>query len=144
MNQYYAHPRNAFWRIMGELFAAGAELAYADRAARLNAAGVAVWDVLARSVRPGSLDADIDLGSARANDFNGFFREYSDVRRVFFNGKKAAELFDRFDCRPFAVPLTFTTLPSTSPAFAAMPFAEKLARWRVLTHRVQSSGIVGD
>ena len=58
--RYYAHPRNAFWPIMGALFGAGAELPYDQRLARLNAAGVALWDVIARCRRPGSLDSAIE------------------------------------------------------------------------------------
>ena len=46
--EYYGHPRNAFWPIMGALFGAGPELPYAERTARLTAAGVQcelhLWD----------------------------------------------------------------------------------------------------
>jgi len=49
----YAHPRNAFWRIMGQLFGAGPSLPYEERTACLPPAGVALWDVLQTCVRPG-------------------------------------------------------------------------------------------
>ena len=54
-SQYYAHPRNAFWRIMGELFGAGPSLPYQERVAVLQSVGVALWDLLQACVRPGSL-----------------------------------------------------------------------------------------
>ena len=131
-SEYYANPRNTFWRIMGELFGAGPELGYAERVDKLSATGVAVWDVLASSVRPGSLDADIDARTARPNNFPRFFADHPTVRSVFFNGNKAGELFRakvpeaRLDAFSH---LTFETLPSTSPAHAAMTYRDKLARW---------------
>ena len=87
--QYYAHPRNAFWPIMGELFGAGPELPYARRVRVLARAGVAVWDVLASCTRGGSLDSDIDPGSIVANDFASFFRAHPRIERVYFNGAMA-------------------------------------------------------
>jgi hypoxanthine-DNA glycosylase len=93
--------------------------------------GIALWDVLAGSVRPGSMDADIDLETAEVNDFAGFFSRHSNIERVCFNGKKAAQMFQRFVVPDAMVkPVQFETLPSTSPAYASMPFAEKLAIWR--------------
>lgn len=129
-SRYYAHPRNAFWSIMGEL--CGARGDYAARCAKLSEHGVALWDVLQSSVRPGSLDADIDPASARPNDFTGFFASHPHIRQIGFNGRKSAELFGRLVAPGLdSVPPT-VTLPSTSPAFAAMPVAEKLERWRTL------------
>jgi hypoxanthine-DNA glycosylase len=52
--QYYAHPRNAFWQIMSELFGAGLSLPYEERVALLRSAGIALWDTLQACVRPGS------------------------------------------------------------------------------------------
>ena len=126
-HQYYAHPQNAFWRIMGELVGATGD--YSQRCAALVEHRIALWDVLAASVRPGSMDADIDLESAQVNDFELFFRSHPGVGRLCFNGRKAAEMFARF-VRLDAVPEETVVLPSTSPAFAAMTFDNKLARWR--------------
>ncbi len=69
-NQYYAHPQNSFWRIMGEI--ANAQGNYHERCEALMNRGIALWDVLASSVRPGSMDADIQSDTAVANDFSGF------------------------------------------------------------------------
>ena len=57
--EYYAFPRNAFWRIMGELFGFSRELSYRERLARLGEHGVALWDVLESCRREGSLDTRI-------------------------------------------------------------------------------------
>ena len=126
--QYYAHRQNAFWRIMAELF--GIEGDYACRCRQLVAHRIAVWDVLASSVRPGSMDADIRLDTAEANDFAGFLSDHVQIERICFNGRKAEQMF-----RKLVVPgLTgilpdLVSLPSTSPAHAALSFDNKLEIW---------------
>ncbi|MGI9262444.1 MAG: DNA-deoxyinosine glycosylase [Woeseiaceae bacterium] len=133
--EYYGHPQNAFWKVMGELFGAGLKLPYAERVDILIDNGIAVWDVLAASVRPGSLDAAIDETTARPNDFSQFLRERPDIELVCFNGKTAARLFERLVAPALEngsnVP-EYQTLPSTSPAYASITFTEKLERWRVV------------
>ena len=125
--QYYAHPRNAFWPIMEALF--GVSGSYDERCRQLTAHRIAVWDVLASSVRPGSLDARIDLDSARPNDFAAFLAGHEQIERIVFNGRKASQLFSRFvDLSDDSIERL--VLPSTSPAYAAMPFSGKLERWR--------------
>src|SRR5690606_38788127 len=79
--QFYGHPQNAFWRIMGELFDAGLELPYSQRKRRLTAQGIAVWDVLAECERPGSMDHDIAAASIRPNDFATFFAQHRRIER---------------------------------------------------------------
>lgn len=129
VGEYYGHPRNAFWPIMGELY--GARGSYASRCRTLVAKRIAVWDVLKSCVRRGSLDAAIRLGCAEANDLEGFAQRHPDLELVCFNGGAAEKLFRRFGGEIDASGrLRFEVLPSTSPAYAAMPFAEKLARWR--------------
>jgi TDG/mug DNA glycosylase family protein len=133
--QYYAQPRNAFWRIMGELFAAGPELDYTLRKRRLTEAGVAVWDVLATCVRPGSLDSAIVTGSEVPNDIAGLLLRFPLIRHVFFNGRKAEQLFQRRIALQLAAEAdhyAYTSLPSTSPAMAALDFAAKLQQWQVI------------
>lgn len=128
-DEYYAHPRNAFWRIMAELVAASGD--YSARCQAVTDSGIAIWDVLASSVRPGSLDADIDLATARANDFAAFFTRYPNIHRVCFNGKAAARIFrQRVPVSILPDGISLLTLPSTSPAYAAMKFSQKLERWR--------------
>lgn len=131
--QYYAHERNAFWRIMGDLLGAGPALPYVERLARLQAAGIALWDVIADCRRSGSLDADIVKGSVRANDFSGFLAAHPDVDRVYFNGGAAEANFHRHVLPGLPrASIRMLRLPSTSPAHAARSYAEKLAAWSVI------------
>lgn len=114
---------------MSEIF--GATGSYEERCQVLVENRVALWDVLASSVRPGSMDAAIRMESAQANDFEEFFRIHRDVDRVCFNGQKAAQLWSRM-VQPGLDPASvrYATLPSTSPAYAAMSVANKLSKWR--------------
>lgn len=76
------------------------------------------------------MDANIDIGSAVVNDFNAFFADHEQLRLVAFNGKKAEQLFYRFvDVGSLDEGIEFRALPSTSPAYAAMPFSGKVAAW---------------
>ena len=132
LRQYYAHPRNHFWPIAGELFGASPALPYDERLDALRGAKVAVWDVLGACRRPGSLDSAIDPDSVRVNDFAGFFAAHPHVRLVAFNGAYAEAMFrTRVQLGPTPPPahVDLVRLPSTSPANASVPYVEKLARW---------------
>lgn len=127
--RYYAKPQNVFWRIMGEIAGAGPETPYEERLERLMTQGIALWDVCAEAERAGALDSAIK--SPRAHDFASFFAAHPAIVRVRFNGQKAAKLFHKLvPVQAIPASVTFTTLPSTSPAHAGMRFEEKLARWR--------------
>lgn len=135
-SQYYGHPRNAFWPIMGELFAAGPDLPYCERTQLLLSHGIAVWDVLASGSRPGSMDAAINEKSARPNDFASLHGAHPELRLVCFNGKASARLFRQLvpkRVQESFASVKFVTMPSTSPAFAAMSFADKLQHWSTIT-----------
>ncbi len=126
--QYYAHPRNAFWPIMGELFGAGPDLPYPERVGRLIRARVALWDVLGSCWREGSLDAQIR--DEVPNDLASLFREHPSIRRVALNGGKAAASFRRHAAAFIPVGAELVILPSTSPANARLGPGEKLACWK--------------
>jgi TDG/mug DNA glycosylase family protein len=137
-SEYYGNPQNAFWRIMGELFDASPYLPYEQRKLQLTNNGIAVWDVLQSSVRPGSMDANIDEASSTANDFSAFFSLHCELDAVCFNGKAAAALYSRLVVPRLSANfdhISYATLPSTSPAYAAMSFAAKLERWSIATGR---------
>lgn len=132
-DQYYAHPRNAFWSIMGELVGAAETLRYNERVQRLVERRIALWDVCASARRAGSLDAAIRPDSVVPNDIGGFLRRHADVGLICFNGMKARELFRRLvlpDLVPPTRDIRRLTLPSTSPAYAGMPYERKLGAWR--------------
>lgn len=126
--QYYAHPQNQFWPIMGALLSFDPQISYTERCARLETAGIAVWDVLQSCERAGSLDADIDPRSSVPNDFSAFFATHPLIQRVCFNGATAEQIFRQ---QKMDLPeLELIRLPSTSPAHAGMQREIKLARWR--------------
>ena len=131
--EYYAQPRNAFWRIMGELAGASSDLPYGDRLRLLKENGIALWDVCAAGERSGSIDSAIQLSTVETNDISRFLRAHTDVGLICFNGKKAKEIYDR---KVLQKPPTlferirYEVLPSTSPAHAAMSYEQKLSRWR--------------
>jgi double-stranded uracil-DNA glycosylase len=132
--QYYAHPQNAFWRIMGEILGFDPASHYAMRVAAVRAAGLAVWDVLKSCRREGSLDSAIDQSSLVPNDFAAFFAEHPRLRRVCFNGAAAEALYLRH-VRPRlagGLTLNYLRLPSTSPANASWSQAQKLDAWRAV------------
>jgi double-stranded uracil-DNA glycosylase len=138
MQQYYAHPQNAFWKLVATIFGAGGSLSYRRRVQLLTTNRIAVWDVLAAAERPGSLDSSIVHASALANDFAAFFRAHPHIRRVFFNGRKAEQMYRRFvlpTIGPGFSHIRYECLPSTSPAHAGMTFAKKLGRWRRIKER---------
>jgi len=139
--QYYAHPRNAFWPIvlsaitgMEPDFASAHAIAYDERIELLKAHNLALWDVLARCERPGSLDSAIDRKSEVPNPLAEWISSQPSLKRVCFNGKTAAKLFTRHI--PLAAErgkpgpsLEFITLPSTSPAMASLGLSAKTALW---------------
>ena len=58
--RYYAHPRNLFWRLVGEAIGRDLEgLGYEARLEALLAARIGLWDTVASAMRTGSLDAAI-------------------------------------------------------------------------------------
>lgn len=132
-DQYYAHPRNAFWRLMGDLLGAGPDLPYLERMEKLKAAGIALWDVIAACERESSLDADIVGATVRPNDFLAFFAVHRSIDRIFFNGAAAETNFRRLVLPGLGdTERRLVRLPSTSPAHAGMRYAEKLAAWSAI------------
>ena len=132
--EYYAQPRNAFWRIMSQLFGFPADGAYADRVAALLANRVALWDVCAAAKRVGSLDSAI--ASPVANEFAAFLDAHPKLDLIAFNGAKAADLYRRLVTARLPdghVGIEQRVLPSTSPALAAMTYEQKLVRWEAVS-----------
>ena len=126
--RYYAHPQNRFWHLIGT--AIGIALEPLDYEARLNAlleAKVGLWDTVASARRAGSLDAAIR--EADPNALADLAASLPELRAVGFNGKTAA----RIGLPQLAeAGLALIPLPSSSPANAAMPLAEKEKMWSSL------------
>ena len=133
--QYYAHPRNAFWPVMGQLIGFQPGVEYPWRVEALLGAGIALWDVLKSCERSGSLDSAILRGSLQANDFPAFFERHPQITRVAFNGATAEQLFRRHVSHGLPAglaPRSLVRLPSTSPAHASLSLEEKARQWRAL------------
>ena len=128
--RYYANPRNLFWRLIGAAIGRELEpLDYEDRLATLLDAGVGLWDTVAAAERPGSLDADIRLHAA--SDLAALVAALPALRTIAFNGATAARI-GRKELGE-ARGLTLIDLPSSSPAYASLPFDKKRAAWRTLS-----------
>jgi TDG/mug DNA glycosylase family protein len=135
--QYYAHPQNAFWKMLEVLFHIPAKTPYTERCEKVTAAKLAIWDVCHSACRPGSLDSAISAETVIANDIKGLLASYPGIELIAFNGNTAATLFKKH-IKNTALPDT-VTLPSTSPAHASLRFEEKLERWRILQVRLSQA-----
>jgi len=123
--QYYAHPQNRFWLIVGKIL--GEDLgvhSYHERVRKVRAAGVAIWDIYASCERAGSLDSAIR--NPEYNDFAALIKRAPGLRRACFNGGTAAKAVVHLA----SFGLQTVVLPSTSPANASQPLELKLERWR--------------
>jgi hypoxanthine-DNA glycosylase len=133
--QYYAHPRNGFWPIMAQLLCFDPGAAYDDRVEALVGQGVALWDVLCRCRRKGSLDSAIDADSVVINDFNAFFDAHRNIQALIFNGLRAEETFIKSVLPQLDSPnrpKKMHRLPSTSPAMAMLSLEEKAKQWQLI------------
>lgn len=129
LGQYYGHPHNQFWELVGAALGEDLRaLPYARRLSRLKARGVALWDVVGSARRRGSLDSAI-----RGETHNPVLAliARTRVRAVFFNGRKAADSYRR-GVATFPPGVVFATLPSSSPANASIPRATKAAAWNAV------------
>ncbi len=127
--QYYAHPRNQFWKILYTIFSVELELEYEHKLEFLKNKRIALWDVIASCHREGSLDTNIKEESA--NDFSSLFQEYTTLKGVFFNGSKAFETYKKLVGMKSEKNIDFVKLTSTSPA-NTKKFAQKFEEWKVI------------
>lgn len=120
MRQYYASSNNSFWKIVDKLWNESKGFKnYQEKEACLKQHHVALWDVLARCEREGSSDSSIQKG--QMNDMEELLKQYPNVKKIVFNGKKAAEYYNPS--------LDFAIAKSTSSA-NTIPFDEKFADWK--------------
>jgi len=125
--QYYAHPRNQFWRLISSVIGEDlAALPYAERLPRLLAHHVGLWDVLAACEREGSLDSAIRKPAA--NDFERLRALCPRLETVGFNGQASGKFAPQFAQHGYRT----VVLPSSSPAHMALSFEQKLQVWRQL------------
>jgi len=123
-SQYYAHPRNAFWPILFEVFGAEPTADYEMKRALIRANHLALWDVAGVCEREGSLDSN--MKGIQYNDFASLYKKCPHIHTVLCNGGTAHSLFLRSG---FAGNRRVIRLSSTSPAYT-MAYEKKLAAWR--------------
>jgi double-stranded uracil-DNA glycosylase len=131
--EYYAHPRNIFWDIMGNIlsFSRG-NITYKERLEILKNKRIALWDVVGVCRRTGSLDSNIDNSSIVYNDFEYFFDKFRKIEYIIFNGRKAESLFMKHFSYPKLEALKnmkYYLMPSTSPANASIKKQDKIEAW---------------
>jgi TDG/mug DNA glycosylase family protein len=127
--RYYAHPRNLFWPLIGDVI--GRDLVALDYDARLQAlleAGVGLWDTVAAATREGSLDTAIRLHAA--SDVAALAATLPNLRAIGFNGARSAGI-GRRELQGVSG-LDLLDLPSSSPAYASLSLDKKREAWRRL------------
>jgi len=127
LQQYYANPRNQFWRILYELFDTQVSQDYEERLSFIKSKKIAVWDVIENCHREGSLDSNIR--EEKVNDFSALFKAFPGIKTVMFNGGKAYETYKKWIGLGSIPNLTVHKLTSSSPA-NTKKYDEKLREWR--------------
>jgi hypoxanthine-DNA glycosylase len=127
-SQYYAHPQNAFWRIMGILLGdeSFARRAYRERLDIMLSKHFGLWDSIGAANRRGSLDQAIK--DVQTNPLVECVEKLPALKLIAFNGK-TAEKFGTRALKKLSRPARTLTLPSTSPA-NTMKFELKLEAWK--------------
>lgn len=144
--QYYAHPRNAFWPIMAQLFGWPTDLPYPERTRALADRRIALWDVIGTCARKGSADSAIDTKSLTVNPIADLLATQPTIQAVLFNGGTAAREFRRRiwpDLSRDRQQLAEYQLPSTSPAMARLSLGQKTDAWRIILDLLGSPPAAG-
>lgn len=125
-NFYYAHPQNRFWKILGQIFDEEVGPSIDQKKAFLKTHHIALWDVIEQCSIQGSSDSSIR--DAIPTNLS-YILEQSKITTIFCNGKKALQLFDRYQKNNG---LQATYLPSSSPANAAFRLERLVEEWKPL------------
>ncbi|MDO4689928.1 MAG: DNA-deoxyinosine glycosylase [Fusobacterium sp.] len=124
---FYGHPQNRFWKVISAVFNDSFPETKEDKKRFLLKHNIAAWDVIASCEIKGSSDSSIT--NVKANDLGEILKN-SKVRKIFVNGKKAAQLYKKYIEPVSKIPAI--TLPSTSPANAAWKLERLIDEWKVL------------
>ncbi|HEY9067171.1 MAG TPA: DNA-deoxyinosine glycosylase [Burkholderiaceae bacterium] len=127
--QYYGHPRNHFWPILGAIWGLDlTALAYPQRLQTMLERGLGLWDVYASCRREGSLDSAIE--APVLNDLASLPLWAPTLRAIAHNGGESARAMRLTIAHTQGTGVAVLRLPSTSPANASWSFERKLAAWR--------------
>lgn len=123
--EYYAHPRNHFWKIIYTLFdKLPVSIHFEEKIELLQNNKIGIWDVLEHCEREGSLD--IHIKNHKPNDFENLFNQFPNIKKIIFNGKESHRYFIKNFGQIKGI--TYYVMPSTSPA-NTMSFENKLTTW---------------
>lgn len=123
--EYYGNPRNAFWKILKDVFGGDSFLNYNDKVEFAKANKIAIWDVVASCEREGSLDSSIK--NVKVNEIEELLLNYPSIKIVLFNGKASETFYNKY-IKYYPYRTAFYTLPSTSPA-NTISYEKKLIAW---------------
>ena len=130
--QYYANPRNDFWKIMEQVLNLPPDLSYDDRIIWLLKKKVGLWDVVQSCTRPGS--ADTAIRDPQPSPIADLLIRYPKIRCILCNGRKAEAGLSAALQTPVSSPhrpVVTRYVPSTSPAHT-IRFEEKCNAWMIL------------
>lgn len=128
LQEYYGNKGNSFWKLLFTLFNQPLPKEYIEKKQLLEENNIALWDVLAYCERTGSLDSNIK--NEKANDFESFYKQYPNIKHVFFSSKNASNFYDKYVGRK--KDLQYSILPSPSGANASKSFLQKLEEWEAI------------
>lgn len=126
VQEYYAHPRNRFWRLMAEFGGSDYPHNYQAKLELLLQNKIGLWDVVQSAKRVGSMD--VNIFDEIPNDLEGFIENHPNLKIICFNGSKSEKLFYKY-FKPKAS-LKYLALPSTSPANASYTFERLCEKWK--------------
>lgn len=125
----YAHPQNAFWRLLADITGDETGVTSDERRNFLHRHHIALWDTLKSCTRPGA--ADSDIRTAVPNDVAGLTARCPQIAAVFLNGSAALRFYRKYHASEIALP--YFGLPSTSPANARGGYSAKRTAWQAIS-----------
>lgn len=131
MQQYYAHPQNRFWKLMGKFCNCDDlhNLDYEEKIQVILNNGFALWDVIASCDREGSLDSNI--GNEKPNKIRELLAKYKNIKVICLNGNKSYSAFAKY-FPDLLKTYKCCKMPSTSPANARYTLETLYKEWKII------------
>ena len=122
---YYAHPQNRFWKVLAALAGTDVPGTLEEKKRFLTRHHIALYDVIERCRSEGSSDSSIT--DVQVTDLRPILQMSAVDGRIYVNGGKAAELYDRYQLPRLEIEAI--RLPSTSPANARFSLEDLIRIW---------------
>lgn len=122
---YYGHPQNRFWKVLAALLSEEVPQTATEKKAFLRRNHIALYDVVSQCEIVGASDTSI------RNPVPAGLKqilEAAPITRIFANGSKAGQLYEKFQKQQTGIPIT--VLPSTSSANAAWNLERLCQSWQ--------------